>query len=59
MSKEHSSLSGFAKRAIHHAYDAYAGHGSLNPPVDQSSSNTFRRSRKPATRSAPRNQADA
>ena len=59
MSKENPSRAGFATRAIHYGYDAYAGHGSLNPPVDQSSSNTSRRSRKPAARSAPRNQADA
>lgn len=32
---------GFATRAIHHAYDAYAGHGSLNPPVYLSSTYTF------------------
>jgi methionine-gamma-lyase len=33
---------GFATRAIHHAYDAYAGHGSLNPPVYLSSTYAFR-----------------
>lgn len=32
---------GFATRAIHHGYDAYAGHGSLNPPVYLSSTYTF------------------
>ncbi|MBI4743171.1 MAG: methionine gamma-lyase [Betaproteobacteria bacterium] len=32
---------GFATRAIHHAYDAYAGHGSLNPPLYLSSTYTF------------------
>lgn len=32
---------GFATRAIHHAYDPYAGHGSLNPPLYLSSTYTF------------------
>ena len=32
---------GFATRAIHHAYDAYAGHGSLNPPIYLSSTYAF------------------
>jgi methionine-gamma-lyase len=32
---------GFATRAIHHGYDVYAGHGSLNPPVYLSSTYTF------------------
>ena len=32
---------GFATRAIHHGYDAYAGHGSLNPPVYLSSTYAF------------------
>jgi methionine-gamma-lyase len=32
---------GFATRAIHHAYDAYAGHGALNPPIYLSSTYTF------------------
>jgi methionine-gamma-lyase len=32
---------GFATRAIHHGYDAYAGHGSLNPPIYLSSTYTF------------------
>lgn len=41
MSKEHSSCAGFAMRAIHHAYGAYAGHGSLNPPVCLSSTHTL------------------
>ncbi|MEW6165403.1 MAG: methionine gamma-lyase [Pseudomonadota bacterium] len=39
--KEHSPRPGFATRAIHHGYDAYAGHGSLNPPVYLSSTYTF------------------
>ena len=32
---------GFATRAIHHAYDAYAGEGALNPPIYLSSTYTF------------------
>ena len=32
---------GFATRAIHHAYDAYAGYGALNPPIYLSSTYTF------------------
>jgi len=32
---------GFSTRAIHHAYDPYAGHGSLNPPLYLSSTYTF------------------
>ncbi len=32
---------GFSTRAIHHAYDAYAGTGDLNPPVHMSSTYTF------------------
>ncbi len=32
---------GFATRAIHHAYDAYAGNGALNPPIYLSSTYTF------------------
>ena len=36
-----NSRPGFATRAIHHAYDAYAGHGSLNPPLYLSSTYTF------------------
>lgn len=32
---------GFSTRAIHHAYDPYAGCGSLNPPVYLSSTYTF------------------
>ena len=32
---------GFSTRAIHHAYDPYAGYGALNPPVYLSSTYTF------------------
>ena len=32
---------GFSTRAIHHAYDPYAGNGSLNPPLYLSSTYTF------------------
>ncbi len=32
---------GFSTRAIHHAYDPYAGEGSLNPPIYLSSTYTF------------------
>ncbi|MBP6584011.1 MAG: aminotransferase class I/II-fold pyridoxal phosphate-dependent enzyme, partial [Chromatiaceae bacterium] len=32
---------GFATRAIHHAYDPYAGHGALNPPLYLSSTYSF------------------
>ena len=32
---------GFSTRAIHHAYDPYAGHGSLNPPLYLSSTYAF------------------
>ena len=32
---------GFSTRAIHHAYDPYAGNGALNPPVYLSSTYTF------------------
>lgn len=32
---------GFSTRAIHHAYDPYSGHGSLNPPLYLSSTYTF------------------
>ena len=41
MSESKSSKQGFSTRAIHHAYDAYAGYGSLNPPVYMSSTYTF------------------
>ncbi|HQZ39119.1 MAG TPA: methionine gamma-lyase [Vicinamibacterales bacterium] len=36
-----SSRPGFSTRAIHHGYDPYAGHGSLNPPIYLSSTYTF------------------
>lgn len=32
---------GFSTRAIHHAYDPYAGHGALNPPLYLSSTYCF------------------
>lgn len=35
------SRKGFSTRAIHHAYDAYAGEGALNPPLHLSSTYTF------------------
>ena len=41
MSNDDKSRAGFATRAIHHGYDAYDGHGSLNPPVYMSSTYTF------------------
>jgi len=41
MSKDPLPRAGFATRAIHHGYDAYAGHGALNPPVYLSSTYTF------------------
>jgi methionine-gamma-lyase len=36
-----NSRPGFSTRAIHHAYDPYAGHGSLNPPLYLSSTYAF------------------
>ncbi|HSN64491.1 MAG TPA: methionine gamma-lyase [Azonexus sp.] len=36
-----NSRLGFSTRAIHHAYDPYAGHGSLNPPLYLSSTYAF------------------
>lgn len=41
MSESKSRKQGFSTRAIHHAYDPYAGYGSLNPPVYLSSTYTF------------------
>ncbi len=41
MSIHEKTSPGFATRAIHHGYDAYAGHGSLNPPVYLSSTYAF------------------
>ncbi len=41
MTDRQSKNQGFSTRAIHHAYDPYAGHGSLNPPVYLSSTYTF------------------
>lgn len=42
MTEDKANRKGFSTRAIHHAYDAYAGHGALNPPVYLSSTYTFR-----------------
>jgi methionine-gamma-lyase len=41
MAKSETSGKGFSTRAIHHAYDPYAGHGALNPPLYLSSTYTF------------------
>ncbi|MCW8950033.1 MAG: aminotransferase class I/II-fold pyridoxal phosphate-dependent enzyme, partial [Sedimenticola sp.] len=41
MSRSTDDKAGFSTRAIHHGYDAYAGHGALNPPVYMSSTYTF------------------
>lgn len=41
MNNDSKPRAGFATRAIHHGYDAYAGHGSLNPPVYLSSTYAF------------------
>jgi methionine-gamma-lyase len=41
MSAAKPNRPGFSTRAIHHGYDPYAGHGSLNPPVYLSSTYTF------------------
>lgn len=41
MSNAPSTRRGFTTRAIHQGYDAYAGHGALNPPVYLSSTYTF------------------
>lgn len=41
MSRSIDDKAGFSTRAIHHGYDAYAGHGALNPPVYMSSTYTF------------------
>jgi methionine-gamma-lyase len=41
MTQPNTSRKGFSTRAIHHGYDAYAGAGSLNPPVYLSSTYTF------------------
>ena len=41
MSEFQGKRKGFSTRAIHHAYDPYAGCGSLNPPVYLSSTYTF------------------
>ncbi|HMM54004.1 MAG TPA: methionine gamma-lyase [Candidatus Desulfobacillus sp.] len=41
MSASKTAGKGFATRAIHHGYDCYAGHGSVNPPVYLSSTYAF------------------
>lgn len=41
MTEQDSRTQGFSTRAIHHAYDPYAGHGALNPPIYLSSTYTF------------------
>lgn len=41
MSKYPVQKPGFSTRAIHHAWDAYAGAGDLNPPIHVSSTYTF------------------
>ncbi len=41
MSNPKPSAPGFATRAIHHAYDPYAGEGALNPPLYLSSTYAF------------------
>ncbi len=41
MSKPANEKQGFSTRAIHHAWDPYAGTGDLNPPVHMSSTYTF------------------
>jgi methionine-gamma-lyase len=41
MTDRQSNNQGFSTRAIHHAYDPYAGQGSLNPPLYLSSTYTF------------------
>jgi len=42
MTASRSARQGFSTRAIHHGYDAYEGHGALNPPVYLSSTYAFR-----------------
>ena len=41
MAAKHAQGAGFSTRAIHHAYDPYAGDGDLNPPIHVSSTYTF------------------
>lgn len=41
MDANHTRRAGFATRAIHHAYDPYAGTGDLNPPIHVSATYTF------------------
>ena len=41
MSTDQDAGQGFSTRAIHHAYDVYAGEGALNPPVYLSATYAF------------------
>lgn len=41
MAAQQGKRAGFSTRAIHHAYDPYAGDGDLNPPIHVSSTYTF------------------
>jgi methionine-gamma-lyase len=41
MARDAKTAPGFSTRAIHHAYDPYAGPGALNPPLYLSSTYTF------------------
>jgi len=41
MAAKQAQRAGFSTRAIHHAYDPYAGTGDLNPPIHVSSTYTF------------------
>ena len=41
MARDSKTDPGFSTRAIHHAYDPYAGPGALNPPLYLSSTYTF------------------
>ncbi len=41
MAAQQGKRAGFSTRAIHHAYDPYAGEGDLNPPIHVSSTYTF------------------
>lgn len=41
MARDAKTNPGFSTRAIHHAYDPYAGPGALNPPLYLSSTYTF------------------
>lgn len=41
MEQSKTAGKGFTTRAIHHGYDPYEGHGSVNPPVYLSSTFAF------------------